>query len=230
MMKLLFVILLLLLFPSCVKKNGETEAPREGLTVQATPVGEAADTMAGDEKTPIQLGNTAAAKTRPSPRPNTERTNQPLVNIVQDNMEKLLLNSSSALVKSSDMDIGILPGNDDDPVRTMAADFLKAVFQGRDYHQFVHEDFKAPMRNIVSSVRDSLSVTDFRYGLPRHHGNGYIVPFRVFADNESGIGSLYLSAIDGSWFVQDMMFDVETVKERGDEQFSPSLYRWMEVY
>ena len=235
MMKRLFVLLILCSLMSCAKKNTEpvsaqdsgikAEVQSDQTVANETPSGEPGNNR------PIRLGDSSEEKvSAPAPTPKKVKKNTPEINAVQDNMKQLLLNSGTAVLPSTDMDIGLLPISSKDPVDMLSRDFLTAVFFNRKYESFIDASFVKAMTNIVATLRSSITVDEFRQGEKHHHGTGYVVPFRIFSGNLSGIGSVMITSKDGKWFVQDLLFDVENIKEREEEPFAPSLYRWMEVY
>ena len=210
MMKRIFVLLhicllVIWLLASCTKKD-ETPASGNPQAQQETPVAEKTENqqlVETGEKQPIRLGESTVEKTTvPTPAPKPIQKSSPVMNAVKDDMKQLLLNSQSVTIKSTDMDIGVLPVSGGEPVDILAGNFLSAVFNGQKYASYVETEYQKLMTNIVSTLRSSISVDDFRQGEKRHHGNGYFVPFRVFAGSSSGIGTVLITAVDGEWFVQ----------------------------
>ncbi len=143
----------------------------------------------------------------------------------------------STRILPEDFKIGLL-GDD----RTGAADqsaamaaagiFLAALVAGNvDAKLIVPDSQAALVESLKYEMANGNTPKSFRLGAPTRRDDGEVTaPLRLFAEQSSTEGEIYLAPVGRLWLVEDMQIslgELAVKKEKSKDKYFPSDYRWL---
>jgi hypothetical protein len=214
--------------------TAQTPAPAVGTTSQPAPGGAPPAPQIVPPRPPNPAGTQPSAPVVPSAAP---ASGQALPVRTDTSIQSLLTLNRERVVLAEDFSIGLLAGpkdleGEERAAMTTAVSFLGSLSQGK-----IAKDLIASQS--VSGLRDSLSYsiekgdvpTSFRIGKPKEHEGAEIAfNVRLFRQEGSAEGEIYLASQKGSWLVSDFQISLAQLEEKRvkpEEKFFPNSYRWL---
>jgi hypothetical protein len=124
-------------------------------------------------------------------------------------------------------------GTADENGAIAAADaFLASVVAGKvDQKLLAPESEKTVADTVSFGLQQGYAPKSFRVGAPKVREDGEITAtVRLFGQEGSSEGEIYLSRVGKSWLVSDLQLSLAEMavkKEKPKEKFFPSTYRWL---
>ena len=113
-----------------------------------------------------------------------------------------------------------------------AGKFLAGLVAGTVETELVAPDSQSALLNSLSyEIERGNTPKSYRLGAPKNHDNGEITAtVRVFGDQSSSEGEIYMAASGRQWVVADIQLslgELAVKKERSKDKYFPSEYRWL---
>ncbi|AFG37065.1 hypothetical protein [Spirochaeta africana] len=205
----------------------DTTEPGSAAAVQQDGTGEQPSAAAADEPPePIRMERTAPA--RSLPREQNDTSEAPPASPPDQAYREIYREADRrSPVYPYDTELDNLQ-QDEHPARAVIQEFLEGVLQQDFRSEHTAPDERFLLRLALEPVlEDGLAVTRYRLGRIVAENGQHRLGLRLFNEQASAVGELFLVLKDDQWYITDISFPWEQLESsRPAPRFEPATHQW----